>query len=123
MNPPMPDDPGGTERLQGGHTRMTSVSSMTFVDTMLSSAMRLVGRLLLWVMVCWLALLGLALGVVLLVWSSLRGRRPTLRFQLGSQAMDWQRFRRGPATQRPAPGAAPGRAAGDVIEGQARELP
>lgn len=123
MNPPMPDDPGGTERLQGGHTRMASASSMTFVDTLFSSTMRLMGRLLLLVMVCWLALLGLALGVVLLVWSLLRGRRPTLRFQLGSQAMDWQRFRRGTTVQRPAPGAAPERASGDVIEGQAREIP
>lgn len=119
----MPDDPGGTERLQGGHTRMASVSSMTFVDTLFSTTMRLMGRLLLLVMVCWLALLGLALGVVLLVWSLLRGRRPTLRFQFGSQAMDWQRFRRSSAGQRPTPNAAPGRASGDVIEGQARELP
>lgn len=96
---------------------------MTFVDTLFSSAMRLMGRLLLLVMVCWLALLGLALGLVLMVWSLLRGRRPTLRFQFGSQAMDWQRFRSGPAAPRPAPGTAPGRASGDVIEGQARELP
>lgn len=119
MNPPMPDDPGGTERLTGGQTRMSAASSMTFFDGVFSRVMRLVGRLLLLVMVCWLALLGLAVGALLLLWSLLRGRRPALRFQFGAQSMAWQRFRQG--APRAAAGTRP--SAGDVIEGQAREVP
>lgn len=118
-----PPDPWGTERLTGDQKRMTSAASMTFVDTVFSGVMRLLGRVLLLVMVCWLALLGLALGFLLLLWSLLRGRKPALRFQFGSQSMDWrrdwQRFRRGPTAQTPPPRSTPG----DVIEGQAREIP
>jgi len=122
----MPDDPGGTERLKGGQTRMASVSSMTFVDTVFSGTMRLMGRVLLFVMVCWLALLGLALGVVLLVWALLRGRRPALRFQFGAQSRNWQqgwqRFRSSPGVQTTRPDNAQRGTTGDVIEGQAREI-
>lgn len=99
-----------------------ATTSASFLDSVFSTTLGLMGRVLLLVMVCWLALLGLALGGLLLVWSLLRGRRPTLRFRFGTPSMDWQRFRRGSASASAPAGDRPQRTPGDVIEGQAREI-
>lgn len=94
---------------------MASASSLSFGDTLPGRALRLVGRVVLLMLVAWLALLGFALGLVLLLGSLLRGRSLA------------RRFRSGPFAAHPAhgrAGAAPPRSAGaEVIEGQAREVP